>query len=44
MLYELLKRTIYEQEYYENELIEYGANINPPGGMNRAHQHPNSLW
>jgi uncharacterized protein (TIGR02466 family) len=20
------------------------ANINPPGGMNRAHQHPNSLW
>ncbi len=20
------------------------ANINPPGGMNRAQQHPNSLW
>ena len=20
------------------------SNINPPGGMNRAHQHPNSLW
>ncbi len=20
------------------------ANVNPPGGMNRAHQHPNSLW
>jgi uncharacterized protein (TIGR02466 family) len=20
------------------------ANINPPGGMNRAHIHPNSLW
>jgi uncharacterized protein (TIGR02466 family) len=20
------------------------ANINPPGGYNRAHTHPNSLW
>ena len=20
------------------------ANVNPPGGMNRAHMHPNSLW
>jgi uncharacterized protein (TIGR02466 family) len=20
------------------------ANINPPGGFNRAHIHPNSLW
>ena len=45
MLYECQK-TIYQQEHYESEpfLGNMWANINPPGGMNRAHQHPNSLW
>jgi len=45
MLYEC-QRTIYQQEHYESEpfLGNMWANINPPGGMNRAHQHPNSLW
>ena len=45
MLYEC-QRTIYDQEHYESEphLGNMWANINPPGGMNRAHQHPNSLW
>ena len=45
MLY-ACQKTVYEQEYYENEPVlgNMWANINPPGGMNRAHQHPNSLW
>ena len=45
MLYDCQK-TIYEQEYYESEpfLGNMWANINPPGGSNRAHIHPNSLW
>ena len=45
MLY-ACQKTIYEQEYYESEPVlgNIWANINPPGGMNRAHQHPNSLW
>ena len=45
MLYDCQK-TVYEQEYYESEpfLGNMWANINPPGGRNRAHQHPNSLW
>ena len=45
MLYECQK-TIYEQEHYESEpfLGNMWANINPPGGSNRAHIHPNSLW
>ena len=45
MLYECQK-TIYQQEHYESEpfLGNMWANINPPGGSNRAHQHPNSLW
>ena len=45
MLYDCQK-TVYEQEYYESEpyLGNMWANINPPGGSNRAHQHPNSLW
>ena len=40
------QRTIYDQEYYESEpfLGNMWANINPPGGSNRAHIHPNSLW
>ena len=45
MLYECQK-TIFDQEHYESEpfLGNMWANINPPGGSNRAHQHPNSLW
>ena len=45
MLY-ACQKTIYEQEHLESEpfLGNMWANINPPGGMNRAHQHPNSLW
>ena len=45
LLYES-QRTIYEQEYLDSEpyLGNMWANINPPGGMNRAHIHPNSLW
>ena len=45
MLYSAQK-TIYDQEYYESEpyLGNMWANINPPGGSNRAHIHPNSLW
>ena len=45
MLYEA-QRTIYDQEHLESEpfLGNMWANVNPPGGMNRAHQHPNSLW
>ena len=44
MLYDCQK-TVYEQEYYESEPVlgNMWANINPPGGSNRAHQHPNSL-
>ena len=40
------QKTIYEQEHLDSEpyLGNMWANINPPGGMNRAHQHPNSLW
>ena len=45
MLY-ACQKTIYEQEYYKSEPVlgNMWANINPPGGSNRAHQHPNSLW
>ena len=45
MLY-ACQKTIYEQEHLESGpyLGNMWANINPPGGMNRAHQHPNSLW
>ena len=44
-LYEAQKK-IYIEEHLESEpfLGNMWANINPPGGMNRAHQHPNSLW
>ena len=45
VLYEA-QRTIYEQEHLDSEpyLGNMWANINPPGAMNRAHMHPNSLW
>ena len=38
--------TIYQQEHLASEafLGSMCANINPSGGMNRAHMHPNSLW
>ncbi len=37
---------IYKEEHLDSEpfLGNMWANINPPGGMNRAHIHPNSLW
>ena len=37
---------IYEEEHLDSEPYLGGmwANVNPPGGMNRAHMHPNSLW
>ena len=37
---------IYEEEHLDSEPFLGGmwANVNPPGGMNRAHMHPNSLW
>tara|TARA_R110001599_G_scaffold7715_3_gene37221 strand:+ start:353 stop:943 length:591 start_codon:yes stop_codon:yes gene_type:complete len=45
MLYEAQK-TIYDQEHLNSEPVlgNMWANINPPGAMNRPHQHPNSLW
>jgi len=44
-LYEAQKK-IYIEEHLESEpfLGNMWANVNPPRGMNRAHQHPNSLW
>jgi uncharacterized protein (TIGR02466 family) len=37
---------IYKEELLNNEpfLGNMWANINPPGGYNRPHTHPNSLW
>ena len=37
---------IYKDELLDNEpyLGNMWANINPPGGYNRPHTHPNSLW
>jgi len=37
---------IYKEELLDNEphLGNMWANINPPGGFNRPHTHPNSLW
>jgi len=45
LLYEA-QRIIYQQEHLDSEpfLGNMWANINPPGAMNRAHVHPNSLW
>jgi uncharacterized protein (TIGR02466 family) len=44
-LYEA-QHKIYKEEHLDSEpfLGNMWANINPPGGMNRAHIHPNSLW
>jgi len=40
------QREIYKEEYLDSEpfLGNMWANINPPGGYNRPHMHPNSLW
>ena len=37
---------IYQEENYESEpfLGNMWANVNPPGGYNRAHLHPNCTW
>jgi len=45
LLYEA-QRFIYKDELLDNEpyLGNMWANINPPGGYNRPHTHPNSLW
>ena len=39
-------KDVFKEEWLDREPIlgNMWANINPPGGMNRAHQHPNSLW
>ena len=44
-LYEA-QHIVYKEEHLDSEpfLGNMWANINPPGGMNRAHIHPNSLW
>jgi len=40
------QRDIYKEEHLDSEpfLGNMWANINPPGGFNRTHNHPNSLW
>jgi uncharacterized protein (TIGR02466 family) len=40
------QRYIYKEEMLSSEpfLGNMWANINPPGGYNRPHIHPNSLW
>jgi uncharacterized protein (TIGR02466 family) len=40
------QREIYKEEHLDSEpfLGNMWANINPPGGFNRTHIHPNSLW
>jgi len=40
------QKKIYDEEHLDSEpfLGNMWANVNPPGGMNRAHVHPNSLW
>tara|TARA_Y100001938_G_C8073170_1_gene424383 strand:- start:885 stop:1475 length:591 start_codon:yes stop_codon:yes gene_type:complete len=37
---------IYNEEYLDSEpyLGNMWANVNPPGGYNNAHIHPNALW
>ena len=45
ILYEA-QRVIYQQEHLDSEpfLGNMWANVNPPGGYNRAHLHPNCTW
>ena len=37
---------VFNEEFLDNEPIlgNMWANINPPGGYNRAHLHPNCVW
>ncbi len=44
-LYEA-QHIIYQEEHLDSEpfLGSMWANVNPKGGMNRGHIHPNSLW
>ena len=41
-----MQNEVFQEEWLESEphMGNMWANINPPGGMNRAHIHPNSLW
>ena len=41
-----MQKEIYDNEHIDRHAVlgNMWANINPPGGSNRAHQHPNSLW
>jgi len=41
-----MQNEIYKEEMLDSEpyLGNMWANINPPGGYNRPHMHPNSLW
>ena len=41
-----MQKEIYDNEHIDRHAVlgNMWANINPPGGMNRAHIHPNSLW
>ena len=45
MLY-ACQKTIYDQEHLDSEPVlgNMWANINPPGGMNMPHLHPNCLF
>jgi uncharacterized protein (TIGR02466 family) len=45
MLFEM-QFEIYQEEHLDSEpfLGNMWANVNPPGGFNRTHIHPNSLW
>jgi len=45
-LLHLAQNHIYQEELLDNEpfLGSMWANINSPGGYNRPHTHPNSLW
>ena len=41
-----MQKEIYDNEHIDRQAVlgNMWANINPPGGSNRAHIHPNSLW
>ena len=41
-----MQKEIYEEEWLDRKPVlgNIWANINPPGGYNRPHVHPNCLW
>jgi uncharacterized protein (TIGR02466 family) len=41
-----MQKEIYEEEWLDRKPVlgNLWANINPPGGYNRPHVHPNCLW